>query len=142
MTVTERYIFNNSIDAIRELVTFVKACLAVGGIPQTYTHYGGLEFVSGKYLGILVKCYGRGEILHGEWIFAPESDEEWSRLVKTLSEMVGDWRYILEKYGNLVTTEEALRRKLPFLSRKIVQELSKLPVLLHAVELAHAMLKS
>jgi len=129
--VTEKKLFNKSMDAIRELVAYVKACLAIGGIPQTYTHYGGFfrRFEIDGYLGILVKCYGRAEYLHGEWIFAPESDKEWSELVNTLSQMVGDWRYILEKYGNLVSTEEALREKLPFLPKKMIEELAKMPIL-------------
>ena len=114
--VLEHYTARNFEEAIRELVMYIKMCLKIGGVPMIRTGYASMPYKKEGYLGVLVLCYGRAQVLPHIWVWAPERDEKWKELVEKFRRMVGDDKYVLAEYGHLVPdekVEEELRKLFP-----------------------------
>lgn len=120
--------FERGSDAIRELVKYVRKCLLIGGLPMIRTKYIA-PFERPDKRGVMVLCYGRADVMHREWIWAPKADKEWSDLVDRLERTVGDYRVVLEKYGHLVSEKEALEELKKEMPEPVIEALRARPLI-------------
>jgi len=129
MEEAKRKYFTRGKDAVKEAVKFVKECIELGGIPHLRSKYAGMPFRERGRRGIMLVCYGRSEYLPSELVLAPGSEEEWYEFVKDVEGYTGDYKIIVDKYGELVSDSEVLRnlRELGLTPAEI-EKIRKLPI--------------
>lgn len=127
LEILREYTAKNFDEAIRELVFYIKACRAIGGVPMIRTGYASMPYRKEDYLGVLVLCYGRANVLPSMWIWAPEKDPKWRELVEKFKRMVGDYKYVLAEYGHLVPDEEVEAELRKLFPPEVIEALRKRP---------------
>ncbi|MEM2187802.1 MAG: hypothetical protein QW692_01850 [Nitrososphaerota archaeon] len=72
---------------------WMKQCIMSGGLPMFRTRYAGMRW--GENM-VMATCYGEEEppLSGGFFIEVPEED------IAKMEEATGDWRWIVEKYGD------------------------------------------
>ena len=127
--------FTRGEDAIREALTFMEACLDIGGIPHFRSKYA--EFPFRKRVrpeevlrGIMLVCYGRADYIPSETVFAPIRDPDWRKFVRTVEEYAGDYLVIGETFTEFIPSPEEVEKFLRDLgiTPEKAKELAKMPI--------------
>ena len=82
---------DKTVDFKSKVADYIEMCLEHEGVPTFKTRYAGERF--GK--GVLFVCYGKSDKVPHVWFEnVPKEDVEF------MENNVGEWKYLLKKYGD------------------------------------------
>jgi len=94
----ELKIFENPLDAFKQVVIFRDVCDLEHGTVIAKTTYGETFITKDNNLCILLVCYGRASVVPSLWVCAPRGTI-WEEFVKNLKQNPEDWA-IIEEWRN------------------------------------------